>query len=601
MEGRYAQLLERLEATTVSLATLLARGPTDRAAQGAQLAGLGTELRTEMTAALAGKAGTADIDRLRQEIPAFVDQLRDEMQGFADRLHQKTQDFVAGALDAHEQSRRLGAAEAAEATRQAIGQLSGQIGGRLDDQISAIDERFLSAIDERFALGQKRETANLAQFDRNFALLREQSALLDQRVSLLHDDLAAQIAEDRLGAPLEAVRQGLQDAVAASGARSVDALGQLRGFLETGLQTALEAKLQAVETALHERMQQFLDLTAEVQRFRSDSLVRLGGVEQALDAIRDDRQDQAAFARLEEQADRIAGAVADGRAAIGETLSAMSERSRRHEDIAVLALKRGVIPFSDDLVAIRAISAYLVVPGNDPVTPSLFEAGELEPQTTRVLARACPPGGLFVDVGASYGLTVTPVAQTIREGRIIAFEPTPRTAECLRATVQINGLRDRVEVREMALSAQSGSAELSIGASSTWNSLYPLPSAKGAVPVTVSTLDEQLPPGSRIDVLKIDVEGAELDVLAGGRRVLEESPDAALVVEYGVTHLARTGVEPQAWFDAFRAAGWTEIFVIEENKPKPVRLSDDAFGHLSSVNILFLRPGSPAFARLELS
>ena len=83
------------------------------------------------------------------------------------------------------------------------------------------------------------------------------------------------------------------------------------------------------------------------------------------------------------------------------------------------------------------------------------------------------------------------------------------------------------------------------------NSLYPLPGVETTVAVEVVQLDNELPPGQRIDVAKIDVEGAEIDVECGMSRIIEENPGILIIAEYGPSHLARTGTTPKDWLSTF--------------------------------------------------
>lgn len=122
---------------------------------------------------------------------------------------------------------------------------------------------------------------------------------------------------------------------------------------------------------------------------------------------------------------------------------------------------------------------------------------------------------VLVDVGAGVG-TFTAIAAFVPGMTVHAFEPNPDIAAVLRANVVRNGLGDRVSVYECALSNNSCPGFLQCP--KKWG-LATL--AEGAFPdgitypVRVDTLDAVLP-DERIDLLKLDVEGAEKFVLLGG-------------------------------------------------------------------------------------
>ena len=132
------------------------------------------------------------------------------------------------------------------------------------------------------------------------------------------------------------------------------------------------------------------------------------------------------------------------------------------------------------------------------------------------------------------------------------------------------------------------------------SSLYALPEEDGVgrdITIEVTRLDDIIGPDQRLDVVKIDVEGAELDVLAGMDRLVQENPDLAIVAEYGPSHLERVGVTPEAWFEAFQRAGF-ESYAIEEPSGACRRVSALDLVDVVSVNLAFVRPKGAAKARL---
>ncbi|MGH8514367.1 MAG: NeuD/PglB/VioB family sugar acetyltransferase, partial [Gammaproteobacteria bacterium] len=139
---------------------------------------------------------------------------------------------------------------------------------------------------------------------------------------------------------------------------------------------------------------------------------------------------------------------------------------------------------------------------------------------------------------------------------------------------------------------------LHVGFISGHNSLYPLPDAQTAVEVKVVRLDTLLPPAQRVDVAKIDVEGAELDVLQGMARIIAENPAILIIAEYGPSHLVRTEITPADWLSAFTGQGFRG-FVIEERSGNCVPIEQINLSDVFSVNIAFIRATSPLRSRLE--
>lgn len=145
----------------------------------------------------------------------------------------------------------------------------------------------------------------------------------------------------------------------------------------------------------------------------------------------------------------------------------------------------------------------------------------------RHLAAFCPPRGTAVDVGAWYGPWSRALAA--RVDRVVAFEPNPDVATILSRTVPSN-----VSVVRAAATDRVGTDELWVPATGMGTeavaSLREVPHAT-AVSVPTTTIDAQ---GlSEVTMLKVDVEGAELEVLRGATSTLDACRPALLVeLEY---------------------------------------------------------------------
>lgn len=155
------------------------------------------------------------------------------------------------------------------------------------------------------------------------------------------------------------------------------------------------------------------------------------------------------------------------------------------------------------------------------------------------------PGWVVLDVGANTG--VYAVQQARRGAHVYAFEPNPGCYRRLQRCVRANDLESRVTSVNCALGATPGLAELVVPEGlTTMGSLRPewSPGDGGSdVKVDVETVDRVVSELGieRIDLLKVDVEGLELDVLEGARETLG-SVDRA-IVEYHSLELGRRVVE----------------------------------------------------------
>jgi FkbM family methyltransferase len=156
--------------------------------------------------------------------------------------------------------------------------------------------------------------------------------------------------------------------------------------------------------------------------------------------------------------------------------------------------------------------------------------------------QALRAGDRMVDVGANVGIYASLAAGAVG-ARVLALEPATETLPDLRATLALNGIEDRVDIRPVAAGARPGVLRFTRGRGTT-NHLAP----DGTAEVPVETLDALCADAPPL-LLKVDVEGAEAAVLAGAAALLAGgAPMAAILETRGDTDAA---VDP-----AMRAAGF---------------------------------------------
>jgi FkbM family methyltransferase len=167
-----------------------------------------------------------------------------------------------------------------------------------------------------------------------------------------------------------------------------------------------------------------------------------------------------------------------------------------------------------------------------------------------LLSDALGTGDVFLDVGANTGFFVLPIAELVgSQGRVLAFEPAPDAAHLLRSAARARGVLSRITLYQMALSDRAGSLALRADPAHpddmTKRSLF-MDDGPVVVQVPIRTLDGlvgsgdvELPQG--LAAVKIDVEGAEVRVLAGMRRTLETHRPRMVVIETIERHLNRAG------------------------------------------------------------
>ncbi|MBC7801879.1 MAG: FkbM family methyltransferase [Gemmatimonadaceae bacterium] len=288
-----------------------------------------------------------------------------------------------------------------------------------------------------------------------------------------------------------------------------------------------------------------------------------------------------------------------GLSAAGADLAVIAETTRQY---ATLLVQRNTVPLPGNEVAVRTPSGYVIVPGDDAeLLVYLAESGGHEAGTVKAIERLLDAGDVAIDVGAHVGLMAVPMARRVGPaGSVIAFEPSPQTAGLLRRTLSLNGLQGWTAVRQEAVSDYPSRAVLHFGHNTALHSLLPLPGADAGVEVDVVRLDDAVPSGTAVALLKIDVEGVELAVLAGMKRLLTENPGVVVIAEFASEHLTRSGSTPADWLGAFAEAGLDTALRIDEADGSCHRVTaDDLLTTPATINLVLAGHSAPRLERLR--
>lgn len=155
---------------------------------------------------------------------------------------------------------------------------------------------------------------------------------------------------------------------------------------------------------------------------------------------------------------------------------------------------------------------------------SLHETGTYEKGILLFLKSFLNPGDCFIDVGANIGLISIFASYCVgNNGKVLAYEALPRTAELLQENIALNRVKN-IEVNKFALGSTEGSAMIY----ENWQinrggaSLLVKTEDSIAIEVEIYQLDTVLPEDYRPKMIKIDVEGFELEVLKGAKETIRK-------------------------------------------------------------------------------
>ena len=244
-----------------------------------------------------------------------------------------------------------------------------------------------------------------------------------------------------------------------------------------------------------------------------------------------------------------------------------------------------------------------------------------EPDTLRIIRQSAKPGMVVLDIGAHVGYYARQFSGLIGDkGQCFAFEPHPRTFGLLSRNVE--SLKN-VEPVQAAVADTAGTAELYdylvMSASGSLNfdenlrnlqksqlaetdvaprvaSDFPL--EKYAVRTLV--MDDYLAGKGieAVDLIKMDIEGAEIGALRGLRTTIEKSPGLMLVMEYNPRALKAFGHDPASAMQEVAKLGFTHMQIIErEDAPQEIEpglrglagMTEQLEEHMDVVNLLLTR------------
>lgn len=204
----------------------------------------------------------------------------------------------------------------------------------------------------------------------------------------------------------------------------------------------------------------------------------------------------------------------------------------------------------------------------------IYYLGSSEPETAAFITGFLKPGMVFFDVGAHIGeYTVMGASRIGADGQVHAFEAQPATAELLRKSCEANRLQVAV-VNTCAVSDHEGELEFDIRSDPTMSAIA-TPArhwnrSLGRIRVPAVTLDAYC---DRLavwpDLVKIDVEGAELRVLHGAAGILSRPLPPAVLFECLTVTYKRFGYSPQDVVDFLRGFGYRIYRLAEGGKLVP--------------------------------
>ena len=209
---------------------------------------------------------------------------------------------------------------------------------------------------------------------------------------------------------------------------------------------------------------------------------------------------------------------------------------------------KGPIYAGADRALVRLASGeYICVDTNSLDAIDYLLGWDMEVNVLPVFRSFLQPNSVVLDIGANFGLyTVSSASRMKDHGRLYSFEGNPHTFDLLRRTLYANRLAHRPNITAVnALVGESAGRgtlhylpEFLGGATMTdvgqWGQ------AKRSIELDMVSIDEFLPAGLAVDLVKIDVEGHEPFVIRGMQKTIRRSPNIRIFIEFVEAFLAHT-------------------------------------------------------------
>ena len=240
-------------------------------------------------------------------------------------------------------------------------------------------------------------------------------------------------------------------------------------------------------------------------------------------------------------------------------------------------LFRHLKPAQDTImVDVRGIKMYADVRGYNGLGPGSIH-GAYEKGETELVKKTVREGMAVVDIGANIGYYTLIIAKIVGgKGKVYAFEPDPENYRLLVKNIELNGY-DNVIPMQKAVSNRTGTTELflhpvDMGSHRIYNSN----DGRESIKIEMVSLDEFFEgKENKVDVIKMDVEGAEIAALQGMKNILQNNDDVKIFTEFSPAATRTFGYSPEEGLNELIKSGF-KLYHINDLKGETTPVSIDS-------------------------
>lgn len=226
---------------------------------------------------------------------------------------------------------------------------------------------------------------------------------------------------------------------------------------------------------------------------------------------------------------------------------------------------------------------------DDPgLSAQLRQNGIREKAATEVFQQEIRPGMKVLDVGANLGYYALQAAKLVgSRGKVYAVEPVPRNIAALQASAKANGYKTRIETFELAMAAEDGETEMQLAAASNWGHMGSMEglseryrrrrtlrdTGQPKIKVKTRTVDSFIKENkiTRIDFIRMDVEGFEIEIIKGMAETLRTMPELKVMIEFHYSHFESPREIYQPVFKQIMDAGLDPKIIIARKADQVIR------------------------------
>jgi|SRR3972149_1725492 len=238
--------------------------------------------------------------------------------------------------------------------------------------------------------------------------------------------------------------------------------------------------------------------------------------------------------------------------------------TRVSRDLLDIFFTKGIcIQIEEDIIS---------VPLRDRAFLYAVKESHFEANTVKLFAETVKPEMIVIDIGAYVGYFTLLAARRVgANGKVYAFEPEPKTYRFLKRNICLNEYKNVITVPK-AVSNQSGTVKLYINSSdASMTSLFRRKGSHKAIEIECTTIDDFFHE-QRVDVVKMDIEGAEPYALEGIRNTIERNPNLVLFVELNPVALKEAGSTSDKLKCMLEDLGFNDIVALDEQRNEKGKL-----------------------------